>query len=193
MESVDKKLLEELSRICLSLFRKNFFGVYHGVISAKLNSNKFLINKKSAIFDEIDENSFLTLYSNKDYRWKDASIDSDIHLNIYKNIHEAKFIIFTMPPYTTSYSLEHNKIIPKDYFGNREFNSLKVYDPKNFEDWYERADIEIYRYLKENRVSLMPIRGYGVYAYGRDLNALVKRLSILENSCRLLHLSKMSC
>ena len=34
----------------------------------------------------------------------------------------------------------------------------------------------------------MVIRGYGVYAYNRDLHEMAKKLAILEKSCRLLML-----
>jgi L-fuculose-phosphate aldolase len=33
---------------------------------------------------------------------------------------------------------------------------------------------------------VMVIRGIGTYVYDRDINNLVKRVAILENSCRLL-------
>ena len=51
---IDKKISELLSNISLALFRKNFFGIYHGSISSKIDHNTFVINTKEAIFDEID-------------------------------------------------------------------------------------------------------------------------------------------
>jgi L-fuculose-phosphate aldolase len=38
----------------------------------------------------------------------------------------------------------------------------------------------------------MVIRGYGVYAYSRDLHEMAKKLAILEKSCRLLMLDDKS-
>jgi len=94
-----------------------------------------------------------------------------------------------MPPFATSYSLVHDTIIPKDYFGAMKFGSLDVYNPKQFEDWYERADIEIYRYFKEKKTNIAIIKGYGLYAYDRDISQLAKNIAILENSCKLLYYS----
>jgi L-fuculose-phosphate aldolase len=34
----------------------------------------------------------------------------------------------------------------------------------------------------------MVIRGYGVYAFSRDIHSMVRQLSILERSCRILML-----
>ncbi len=183
-------LKNQLSTLALSMFRKDFFGIYHGSISAKTESNRFLINTKEAIFDAIDYNSLIELYFKIDYRWKQASIDANIHLSIYSQISDAKFVSFTMPPFTTAYSLEHNLIVPKDYFGFKEIGSIEIVDPKQFEDWYDRAQSEIAYYFQTNKTDIMVIRGYGVYSFNRDLHAMAKKLAILEKSCRLLLLDK---
>ncbi|MGB2553136.1 class II aldolase and adducin N-terminal domain-containing protein [Campylobacter sp. MOP51] len=179
----------ELSKISLSMFRKNFFGVFHGSISARIEHNQFLINKKNAIFDNLKEEDFIMLNSKKDYRWNDASLDSDIHLNIYKNINEAKYVCYAMPPYLTAYTLNHTFIHPRDYFGYVKHHELPIYDPKQFDDWYERADTEIYRYMIENKTNIMIIKGYGAYVYNRTPYQLAKDVAILENTCKLLHIA----
>jgi len=181
-------LKSRLSSLALSMFRKDFFGIYHGSISAKTESNRFLINTKEAIFDALDDNSLIELYFKKDYRWNQASIDAKIHFSIYSQISEAKFICFSMPQFTTAYSLKNNIIIPKDYFGHKEIGSIRVIDPKQFDDWYDRADSEIAYYLQSEKTNIMVIRGYGVYAYSRDIHEMAKKLAILEKSCRLLML-----
>lgn len=180
----------ELKLVALAMFRKSFIGIYHGSLSARIEHNRFLINKKDAIFDGLSDDDLIELCSKKDYRWNDASMDSDIHFNLYKNISEAKYICFAMPPFITSYALTHDLIVPRDYFGFMNYESVGVYDPKNFEDWYERADVEIPKYMKENKTNIMVIRGYGIYTYSRDIHQIAKNIAILENSCRILHLSK---
>ncbi len=181
-------LKEKLSTLALSMFRKDFFGIYHGSMSAKTESNRFLINTKEAIFDALEDKSLIELYFKKDYRWKQASIDSNIHFSIYSQISEAKFVCFSMPQFTTAYSLQHDFITPKDYFGHNELGTISVVDPKKFEDWYDRADSEIAYYFQTKKTNIMVIRGYGVYAYSRDIHDMAKRLAILEKSCRLLML-----
>lgn len=186
---IDSKTAKLLSDISLALFRKNFFGIYHGAISSKVGHNSFIINKKHAIFDEIDENALCELSLHKqDYRWNVASLEALIHYTIYNHIHEAKYVAFGMPPYTTAYSLEHDTIKFEDYFGAMIFDELKVYDPKDFKTWYERNAIEIIKYFKENDTNMIIIKGIGVYIYERDINNLIKKVAVLENSCRLLSL-----
>ena len=181
-------LKKQLSNLSLSLFRKDFFGIYHGSISAKTESNRFIINTKEAVFDDIEESSLIELYFKKDYRWNQASIDSKIHFGIYSQISDAKFISFSMAPFTSAYALDHNIISPKDYFGHREIGSIEIFDPKQFDDWYDRAESEITYYFQTKKTNIMVIRGYGVYAYNRDLHEMAKQLAILEKSCRILML-----
>jgi len=184
---MNKTLIKKkLTSLALSMFRKDFFGIYHGSISAKTDASRFIINTQDAIFDALDENSLIELYFTQDYRWKQASIDASIHYSIYSQISEAKFICFTMPPFTTSYSIDHNLITPKDYFGYKELGSIEIFEPKQFEDWYDRAQSEIAYYFQTNKTNIMVIRGYGVYAYSRDIHEMAKKLAILEKSCRLL-------
>lgn len=185
---------QKLSTFALSFFRKDFFGIYHGSISAKLESTLFTINSRESIFDAIDEKQLIELHFNKDYRWKEASIDADIHMNIYKVITDAKFITFTMPPFTTSYSLDHDIIIPQDYFGQQNIGQIPIYNPKQFDDWYDRASSEIAHYFLTHDANVMVIRGYGIYAYHRDLHEMAKQLAIIERSCRILMLDHtISC
>ncbi|MGP1450728.1 MAG: class II aldolase and adducin N-terminal domain-containing protein [Wolinella sp.] len=186
---MDKKLIQDLGKISLSMFRKNFFGVFHGSISAKVGENRFIINKRDAIFDEIKEDSLITLHHTRDYRWQEASVDSAIHSNIYQNISEAKFVAYCLPPFTMAYALRFNKIIPQDYFGATFFKSIDVYNPRDFETWYERADVEIHRHMKEKRLKALVIRGYGVYLQERDIYSLAKNMALIENSARILYLS----
>lgn len=188
--NINQDLIHEIRKISLAMFRKNFFGVFHGSISARISQNRFLINKKNAIFDCIDDESLIMLYDKEDYRWQEASIDSFIHSNIYQNITEARFIVYAMPPYSIAYSLRNNFLFPKDYFGYHFLGKqIEIYDPKDYDSWYERADTDILRYFKQSNKNFVFIKGYGIYAYHRDLYSLVKAIALIENSCKILELS----
>ncbi|MEA3383195.1 MAG: class II aldolase and adducin N-terminal domain-containing protein [Campylobacterota bacterium] len=186
---IENTIVKHLSDISLALFRKNFFGIYHGSISKKIDHDNFIINTKGAIFDEIEGSSLCELTMNKyDYTWQIASIEANTHNSIYNQIHEAKYITCGMPPYTTAYSLEYDSIEFEDYFGKLVFDKIDVYDPGDFSSWERRAPLEIPRELKKTLNHLIIVKGVGVYVYDRDMNELVKKVAILENSCRLLAL-----
>jgi len=185
-----QRLKQQLSSFALSMFRKDFYGIYHGALSAKTEGNRFIINTRESIFDAITNEDLIELYFTKDYRWNNASVDAGIHKRIYEQITEAKFVTFSMPPFTTAYSLEHNVILPKDYFGYMDIGPVTIYDPKNFDDWYDRAVTEIPKYFMAEQTNIMVIRGYGVYSFNRDLHDMAKQLAVLEKSCRLLMLGE---
>jgi len=187
---MDKHLIDEIKHVSLSMFHKNFFGVYHGSISARISASDFIINKKDTILDEITASAFIRLdCQKKDYRWSEANTDVAIHEHIYEMIPNAKYICFTMPPYATAYSLKHGKVSPQDYHGKQILGEIIVYDPKNIEDWLERAPYEIPQFFQKHDSHLMLIKGYGLISYDRDITEMAKKVAILENSCRLLALS----
>lgn len=187
---VDKHLIEDIKHVSLSLFNKNFFSVYHGSISARVSASGFIINSKDTILDEITEESLVKLDCQKrDYRWTMANPDVHIHENIYEHIPSAKYISYTMPPYATAYSLKHGKVSPQDYYGQKILGEIIVYDPKNMDDWLERAPFEIPHFFQKHDSHLLLIKGFGLISYDRDITEMAKKISILENSCRLLALS----
>ena len=185
-----KHLLEEIQSVSLSMFRKNFLGVYHGSMSARTSPSTFLINKKEAIFDEITQDSMIQLdVEKRDYRWNISSIDSAIHEQIYQEMSQAKYICYTMPPYATAYALSHARLSPRDYFGDLEIGEIPVYDPGGFHDWYDRAPYEISSFFKESQCRMMLIKGFGLFTYDRDIIEMAKKIALLENSARLLILN----
>ena len=187
---MDKHLIDDITHISHSLFTKNFFSVYHGSISARVNTTEFIINSKETILNEVTQDSLVNLDFNKrDYRWKMANDDVYIHEHIYQNIPSAKYICYTMPPYATAYSLKHIKVSPQDYFGKKMLGEIIVYDPKSIDDWLERAPYEIPRFFQKHDTHLLLIKGFGLISYDRDITEMAKKISILENSCRLLALS----
>ncbi|RUM66282.1 MAG: hypothetical protein DSZ06_03580 [Sulfurospirillum sp.] len=187
---MEKYLINELKSASNSMFFKNFLGIFHGSISVKIEDDKFIINTKDAVFNNLKDSDFITLYERKDYRWNDASIDADIHLKIYQNISEAKYVAYTMPPFITSYSLDHDHFLPKDFFGYKYIGKLDIYDPKDFDTWYKRASDEIYKELKKSERDILIIKGYGLFSYSRDLTSMIKKIAILENSCKLIKYQK---
>lgn len=181
-----EKLIQEIKNISFSMFSKNFFGIYHGSISARTESEKFIINTKDAMFDMLEDEDLIELGSKKDYRWKDASIDAKIHYNIYKNIKEAKYICYTLPMYIMALSFIYDKIEPLDFFGIEKFPYVEVYQPESSSSWSEVADYEISRYFKTNKTNIMVIKGYGVYMHSRSLISLAKDIAVLENSAKMI-------
>lgn len=187
---MDNHLIDDIKHISLSLFNKNFFGVYHGSISARVSTHSFIINSKDTLLDEVTKDSLVKLdFQKRDYRWSMANDDVHIHENIYEKIPNAKYVSYTMPPYATAYSLKHGKVSPQDYFGKKILGDIIIYDPKNIDNWLDRAPYEIPQFFQKHDSHILLIKGFGVISYDRDITEMAKKISILENSCRLLALS----
>lgn len=180
--------INEIKKISKHMFINGLFSMFHGSISMKIADNQFIINKKNTIFGDLQDDDLSILSPKKDYRWNEASIDSDIHLNIYQNIIEAKCVCYAMPPYLTAYSLNHVNLEPKDYFSSIKFDNIFIYDIKQFDDWYERAPFEVSRHMQTQNTNILIIKGYGIYAYERNILELARTIALLENSCKLLQL-----
>ncbi|MCK4442178.1 MAG: class II aldolase/adducin family protein, partial [Sulfurovaceae bacterium] len=159
---MDKHLINEIKHISHSMFQKNYFGVFHGSISARTSIHSFIINKKETILDEVKESCFIELncLKSKDYRWNEASVDVDIHEKIYKALANAKYISYTMPPYATAYSLHNKKLIPQDYYGHQLLENITIYDPEDCNNWNQRAGDEITTFFKNSNERLLLIKGF---------------------------------
>ncbi len=188
IKNVDSKVLRDLQNISRTMFKKDCFNIFQGSISHKLNETKFIINTKDAVFDDLREENLVILSHKRDYSYNEASSQASLHSYIYKEINEAKCVAYALPPYTLAYSLQHLKIIPKDYYGAKVLKEINIYNPKEFDSWEERADTEVGNFLKQNNTNYVIVRGYGIYAYGRDLMHLAKTITLIENSAKILTL-----
>ncbi|BCZ17269.1 L-fuculose-1-phosphate aldolase FucA [Helicobacter sp. NHP19-003] len=193
VREVDQKLLEQLKKVSLSMFRKGFFSIFRGSISARMGATRFLINKNNAVFDNLDEESFIVLQDKLDYRWREASMDVGIHASIYRHFTEARFIAYGRPPHAIAYSLTNEYLIPKDYLGATLLGSkIEIYDPKSYKDWQDRSSVDILHYLQASKRHFIFIRGCGIVVYHRELQGLLKMLDLIEGSCEILQFANFT-
>ncbi|MFC3846988.1 class II aldolase and adducin N-terminal domain-containing protein [Helicobacter baculiformis] len=192
VREVDASLLRQLQKVSLSMFRKGFFSIFKGSISARVSARRFVINKRNAVLDSLDVDSFMVSQDTPDYRWQEASSDTPIHASIYRAFSEARFIVYARPPYSIAYSLTHTHLIPLDYLGCALLGQkIEIYDPKSYKDWQGRAPTDILHYLQESAQSYIFIKGCGIVAYHRELQGLLKIVDLLESSCQILQLAHM--
>ncbi|WP_199767497.1 class II aldolase and adducin N-terminal domain-containing protein [Helicobacter ailurogastricus] len=192
VREVDQRLLEQLRKVSLSMFRKGFFSIFRGSISARMGATRFLINKNSAVFDNLDEESFIALQDKLDYRWWEASMDIGIHASIYRHFTEARFIAYGRPPHAIAYSLTHEYLTPKDYLGCTLLGQkIEIYDPKSYRDWQDRSPVDILHYLQASKRRFIFIKGCGIVVYHRELQGLLKIFDLIEGSCQILQIANL--
>ena len=181
-----KYLNEKIKKVAYSLYDKDLFGIRLGSISFRSEGAKLVINKSDAFFNQLDDDSIIELHFQPDYRYNQASKDATIHQQIYHNFLDAKFVLLVPSATIIAYTLKHDILYPKDFFAKSEFGILEIYDIGDIKSWKQRKNGEIINYFKEHDKKMMLIRGYGVYIYGRDIYEMVRKIEILERSCKVL-------
>ena len=65
-KNIDKTIVQNLSNVAHSLCQSGLLGVFYGSISAKLDTNSFIINRKGALLDKMNEDSFIMLHDKEE-------------------------------------------------------------------------------------------------------------------------------
>jgi len=177
-----EKIKKEYERVLETLAKKGMFHIYQTSFSIRTENDKFIINKKDAMFLEND--IFTEIHYKKDLSWQEASRDAGIHSFIYQNISHAKSIIHIFPINLVTYSLKHGQFKPLDFYGESVIGNKKIYELHN----KKHINDEIETIIKNNifKEDIIIIKGYGAYLFDRDVKELAKKASILENSAHIL-------
>ena len=175
-----------LKSISLSMFRKGFLGTHSGSLSVKKSSDSFMINKRDAVFDHIEDKSLIEISISKHSLWGLASFHTPIHSAIYESFASAKYIACVAPAKIVAYSIIKNHIKPIDYHGQLVFNDISVLDPKNTSDWYTRAPSQVVNYMKKRSINYVVVRGVGLYVHAREMRELVSIVEAITESCEVL-------
>ena len=169
--------LMELKQACKMLFKTRCFGVNYGCISAKINSDSFLISQKDLILNEPKDEDFCMLMSNKDLRWEQASEDAQIHFDIYSHHSEAKFVAFSRSPNLLAYMEGKDVLDFKNIYRKYTEEEVQIYKVEQRQDYILKLKNTAHLHFKKR---LLIIEGIGAYSYARSLDELVFALSELE-------------
>jgi L-fuculose-phosphate aldolase len=177
-----EKLKETYKEILNLLIMKEMFHIYQTSFSIRTENDKFLINKKDALF--LKDEFFTEVHYKKDLSWNMASDDVNIHSFIYQKISTAKCIAHIFPINLVTYSLYHRQFKPIDFYGETIVGNNKIFLIEDTK--YAKEEIE--NIIKKNIINndILIISGYGAYIFDRDEKELAKKASVLENSAKIL-------
>jgi len=177
-----EQLKKEYENILNILFEKGLFHIYQTSFSIRTENDRFIINKKDALFGET--NIFTEIHYKEDLAWREASNDAKIHAFIYQKIPNAKCIAHIFPINLVTYSMYHQYFKPLDFYGQNIIGKKDIYEIDDIDNFKEQLERIVLAKLKEDNIFI--IKGYGAYIYDRDPKELAKKASILENSAKIL-------
>jgi L-fuculose-phosphate aldolase len=177
-------MIGEFRRIGDMMFLSQIVDASSGNLSCRTKDGVWITKTGKSLYN-LRGKDIVKIGFERDVRWNAASSEVDIHINIYKNIEDAKAILHAHCPYTVALSLKQNKIAPIDYEGRLFLKEVDILDIA-YNNW-QSAKNEIPQYFKDNpKKQIVIAKGHGVFAYSDTLFSAYQLVSALENSSKIL-------
>lgn len=183
---IDNYFVDILKTSAKVLYDRGFIGLYHGAISARNTQQNFIINSKNAFLNSLTKESLIELDFNPSRVWENASHEANIHAKIYNKMPSAKFVSSIFATSIITASLVFDEIEPMDYFGQKLYKTIPIYNPKSFTDWSKRAPHELSEYFKTSKEQIAIIKGVGLYCVNRDLDNMIRNIAVINKTCEVL-------
>jgi len=110
-----------------------------------------------------------------------ASLDTPLHLAVYRANKQAGAVLHSHGPYTVALTLNGEEFVPPDFEGQFYFGRVAVVDIA-YQDMMSEAPQRVARILADAPVVV--VRGHGVYACAPNLNLAYKWSCSLELSAK---------
>lgn len=118
-----------------------------------------------------------------------ASLDTPLHLAIYRANPRARGVLHCHGPYTVAMTLTGEDFIPPDFEGQYYFKRVPVIDIP-YADYLSESPGRVAACLREHPITV--VRGHGVYAWGEHINLAYKWCNSLELSAKTAWLAQQA-
>ncbi len=146
-----------------------------GNMSAHFADGRTLVTAHGSMLGHLAERDLLTVDAGGASDGE-PSVDTALHLAIYKEQPEARAIVHAHPRHAIALSLVHPAIRPADLEGKHYFGTVvPIVEPNHLAST-----------LKEHPVAV--VKGHGSYAWGQDLRQALQWTTALEESAEVLWL-----
>jgi L-fuculose-phosphate aldolase len=117
-----------------------------------------------------------------------ASLDTQLHLQVYRANPLASAVIHAHPPYALTMTMSGRPFAPIDFEGQYYFNRPVPVVDIPFDLYLAQAPIRVAELLCDHHICV--VRGHGVYAQGGSINLAYKWINSFESSARLAWLDR---
>ena len=179
-------MLEQFQLVGRLLFEEGLVHAGAGNLSIR-EQDTIYITRTGILLSEIKEGDIISVGMEPTDADKEASIELPVHRAIYKGSSVAA-IIHAHPAYAIALSISEEKIIPQDAEGRYFLKSIPVVKVRE-----AIGSAEVARFLPpifSGGYHGAVVRGHGSFTVGADLLEAYKLTSSLENSCKIIVLTK---
>ncbi|HEY9147740.1 MAG TPA: class II aldolase/adducin family protein [Gammaproteobacteria bacterium] len=118
-----------------------------------------------------------------------ASLDAQLHRQVYRHNPEAVAVLHSHGPYTVAMTMNGEDFIPPDFEGQYYFDHIPVLTIP-YARYLEEAPEKVAAVLAEHPI--MVVRGHGVYAQARSINLAYKWSCSLELSAKTAFIARQA-
>lgn len=161
-------MVDEIKKYARIMYEKNFLYGLKGSISARFEDDYFIINK-NIIYDESDR-YFTKLALNENYKYKDASNESNMHSLIYNNFSQAKVMAVVVSDSILKINQKGYLLAKNNNIYSQNFNILD--DSK-----------KIINHIKLTNYILL--KDYGLVIFSRDFNELFSNIFSIDLAAKI--------
>jgi len=178
-----------LIEVCRAIYQRGLVSGSGGNLSVRLSGGFFLIKKSGSSFRDLGEEDLLVL--NSDGAVVEGvgkpSIETPVHLALYKVRSDVGAIIHAHPPYSTAFAVLGNPIPSVTAQASELLGEVKVigFEQPGSEALTRRcADA-----FKDTAVKCALLERHGVLVVGRDIWAAYNTLDLLEETAKIAYLA----
>ncbi len=177
-------MIGEFRRIGDMLFISGMVDASSGNMSCRTKDGVWITKTGKSLYN-LRGKDIVKIGFERDVRWNSASSEANIHINIYKNIENAKAIVHAHCPYAVALSLKLNLIEPLDYEGKLFLKKVDVIDIP-FENWSSAKELIVEYFSKNRDKKVVVAKGHGAFAYSETLFGAYQIVSALESSSKII-------
>lgn len=188
MNQAEEELRERLTFIAHKLFEEKLTEGTYGNISARIpNENSFLIKPSGYSFNELEPNFFIKINLNSNFKQsfnEKPSIETPMHLKLYKNNNEIGGVVHIHSKYATIFSVVNKEIIPMGLDVSDAPALVKGIGISKFaKPGSEELAENVLNSLKEKVATLLP--HHGLTAIGKTIEEAAQNASVAEKMAKL--------
>ncbi|OYT33039.1 fructose-bisphosphate aldolase [Archaeoglobales archaeon ex4484_92] len=173
-------MLDEAIKIGKLLAARGLIDGASGNLSFK-KGNRIFITKSGECLDDLNEDSFVGI-SLTEYN-KEASVDQDIHKEIYKKTNYSA-VLHCHGVYNVALSFKLKNVKPIDLEGSIYFGEISIVSGEFGSEDLQNKIVE-----KIRDKGAVIVRGHGIYAAGKSLRDAFNKACYIEHSCQILFLN----